>query len=144
MYTSVLTLALLSSSVLAAPPVEKRQATNGEQFTNAANQLVSAYIPTSIYPQLISVASEAAAAASITGDVASLVNSAFLDKGLPDWLKTAIPSGWSSQIQALESGVDALRGTVGLVPFVVAVTTTDNNGATVTNDVTTFVAPTAT
>lgn len=143
MYKSIATFALLSS-VLAAPVIEERQATDGGSFTAAANNLISVYLPSTVLPELISKASAAAAAASVTGDIGQLINSAFLDQGLPDWFRTAIPEAWSSNIAALESGIDALRGTVGLVPFVVAVPTVDGNGATITNQVTTFVAPTAT
>jgi len=143
MYKSIATFALLST-VLAAPVIEERQATDGDSFTKAANNLISAYLPSTVLPELLSKASEAAAAASIPGDVQSLLNSAFLDHGLPEWFRTAVPEAWSSNIAALESGIDALRGTVGLVPYVVAVPTVDGNGATVTNQVTTFVPPTAT
>lgn len=138
MYTSIVTFALLSTA-LAAPQQEKRQATNGEQFTAGANALISQYLPASVLPELISKVSDAAAAASVTGDIGVLINSALLDQGLPDWFKTAVPEAWSSNIQALESGIDAIRGTVGLEPFVVAVPTTDASGATITNQVTTYV-----
>lgn len=143
MYKSIATFALLSS-VLAAPVIEERQATDGESFTAAANNLISAYLPQSVLPELIGKASEAAAAASVTGDINQLINSALLDHGLPEWFRTAVPEAWQSNIAALESGIDALRGTVGLVPYVVAVPTVDGNGATITNQVTTFVPPTAT
>lgn len=143
MYKSITTLALLSTA-LAVPHIEERQATDGDSFTAAANQLISAYLPASILPGLSSRISSAAAAASVTGDVGQLIHSAFLDQGLPDWFKSAVPSAWSSNIAALESGIDSLRGTVGLVPFVVAVPTVDAQGSTITNQVTTFVPPTAT
>lgn len=143
MYTSIATLALLSSA-LAAPAVQERQATDGGSFTAAADQLISAYLPSTVLDGLIAGASSAAAAASVTGDINALIYSAFRDQGLPDWFRGAIPTAYSSNIAALESGIDALRGTVGLVPYVVAVPTVDGNGATVTNQVTTFVNPAAT
>ena len=140
MYTSIFTLALLSTSAFAAP--EKRQATNGQQFTNAAGQLISAYLPTSVKGNLASIISDAAAKASVTGDAVSLISSALLANDIPGWFTSAIPSAWSSQFAALESGIDALRGTVGatdLVDFVVPVTRTDSAGSTFTTDITTTV-----
>jgi len=140
MYTSIFTLALLSTSVFAVQ--EKRQATNGEQFTNAAGQLISAYLPASVEAGLASVISDAAAKASITGDAVAVIKSALLENDVPGWFTSAIPSAWSSQFAALESGIDALRGTVGatdLVPFVVAVTKTDSAGSTIVSSITTNV-----
>jgi len=141
MYASLFTVALLSTSAFAGP-AEKRQATNGQQFTDAAGQLIDAYVPTAVLPGFASIISEAASKASVTGDVVAIIKSALLENDVPAWFTSAIPSAWSSQFAALESGIDALRGTVGatdLVPFVVAVTTTDSAGNTITTDVTTTV-----
>lgn len=119
--------------------IEKRQATNGEQFTAAANQLISAYIPSSALPALQSAISSAANAAKVTGDPSSIINSALLATELPEWFMSAVPSAYSSQLAALESNIDALRGTVGLpvVPIVIATTTTDSDGKTVVSTYTT-------
>jgi hypothetical protein len=141
MLASIVTLALLGTTVLAQ---EKRQATNGAQFSSAANQLVSAYIPSTALPALESAISEGAAKASVTGDAKSLIHSALLGGELPDWFVSAVPVEYSTQIDALESNINALRGTVGatLIPVVIAVTTTDSDGNTVTSSITTT-APSA-
>lgn len=143
MLSSIFTLALLSTAY-AAP--EKRQATNAAQFASAANQLISAYIPASALPAFESAISEGAAAASVTGDAKALIQSAFLNNDLPDWFTSAIPQEFSAQVEALESGVDALRGTVGavgIVPVVLATTTVDAQGSTIVGSITTNL-PTAT
>ena len=142
MYFPILTLALLGTTAQAVQ--EKRQATNGEQFTSAANQLISAYLPSSVLPELEVAVSVGASAASITGDVKSILQSALLESKIPDWFASVVPSAYSSNIRALESNINELRGTVGapLVPVVIATTTTDSDGNTVVSTYTTS-APTA-
>jgi hypothetical protein len=143
MFYSVFTVALLSSTAFAFP--EKRQATDAAQFTSAANQLISAYIPSTALPALESAVSAAASSAKITGDAASLIHDALLATSLPGWFVSAVPVGYSTQIAALESNINILRGTAAAatgpsVPVIITVTTTDSSGNTVTTSVTTTAA----
>ena len=140
MLSSVLTVALLSTAVFAIPQ-EKRQATDAAQFTSAANELVSKYIPSAAFAALESTVSSAASVAQVTGDAKSLIFNALLASSAPGWFVSAVPAGYSSQIAALEGDISALRGPAstsggGLVPVVVPVTTTDSAGSTYTTSVT--------
>ncbi|KAK0115145.1 hypothetical protein ONS96_013611 [Cadophora gregata f. sp. sojae] len=142
MLSSILTLALLSSTTLAIQP-EKRQATDGAQFTSAASQVIEQYIPSSVLPGLESAVSSAAAAASVTGDAKSLLYEAILAQSAPAWLASAIPTEYSSQFAALEGSIEVLRPTAaspggGIIPVVVPVTTTDSDGNTITTSSTSF------
>jgi hypothetical protein len=130
MLSSVFTLALLGVTALAA---EKRQATNAAQFTSAADQLISQYIPSTALPALESAVSSAASAASVAGDPLSLIYDGLLAISMPGWFSSAIPSGMSTQIAALESNINALRATspAGGVTVVV-ITTTNAAGSTFT------------
>jgi hypothetical protein len=132
MLSSIFTVALLSLTALAAEQ-ERRQATDAAQFTAAADQLISQYIPSSALPALESAVSSAASAASVTGDPLSLIYDGLLAISMPGWFSSAIPSGWSTQIAALESNINALRATstAGGVTVVV-ITTTNSAGSTFT------------
>ncbi len=144
MLSSIFTLALLSGAAFAVEQ-EKRQATNAAQFTSAANQLISQYIPSSALPAFESAVISAAAAASVTGDPKSLIYEALLAGSTPEWFAAAVPAGYSTQIAALESNIDALRASPtpggSVVPVVVPVTTTDSAGSTITTSVTTTGSP---
>ncbi|PVH72930.1 hypothetical protein DL98DRAFT_659734 [Cadophora sp. DSE1049] len=136
MLSSIFTLALLSSATLAIQP-EKRQATDGAQFTSAASQIIEQYIPSTVLPGLESAVSSAAAAASVTGDAKSLLYEAILAQSAPAWLASAIPAEYSSQFAALEGSIEVLRPTAaspggGIIPAIVPVTTTDSDGNTIT------------
>jgi hypothetical protein len=137
MLSSILTLALLSLTAFATEQ-ERRQATDAAQFTSAADQLISGYIPSTALPALESAISSAASAASVTGDAKSLIYEALLATSVPGWFVSAVPSAWSTQIAALESNINALRppASSGTTPVVIAVTTTDSSGKTVTTSVT--------
>jgi hypothetical protein len=140
MLSSILTVALLSTATFAVPH-EKRQATDGAQFTSAANELVSKYIPSGDLSALESSVSSAASVAKVTGDAKSLIYDALLSSSIPGWFASAVPAGYSSQIAALEGDISALRGPAstsggGFVPVVVPVTTTDSAGSTYTTSVT--------
>jgi hypothetical protein len=133
MLSSIFTVALLSLTALAAEQ-ERRQATDAAQFTAAADQLISQYIPSSALPALESAVSSAASAASVTGDPLSLIYDGLLAISMPGWFSSAIPSGWSTQIAALESNINALRATstAGEGVTVVVITTTNSAGSTFT------------
>jgi hypothetical protein len=145
MLSSILIVALLSTTAFAAPQ-EKRQATDGAQFTSAANELVSKYLPSNILPALESSVSVAASAASVTGDASSLLYSALLASSIPAWFASAVPAAYTSQIAALEGDISALRGPAstsgsgGLIPVVVAITTTNSAGSTYTTSSTSGIA----
>jgi hypothetical protein len=148
MLSFILTIALLSTTALAVPE-EKRQATDAAQFTSAANELISKYIPSAALPALESSVSSAASVAKITGDPQSLIYDALLASSIPGWFASAVPAGYSSQIAALEGDISALRGPAstsagGLVPVVVPITTTNSAGSTYTTSITSSVSATAT
>lgn len=144
MLSSIFTLALLSFTALAAEQ-EKRQATNAAQFTSAADQLISQYIPSTALPVLESAVSSAASAASVAGEPLSLIYDGLLALSMPGWFSSAIPSAWSTQIAALESNINALRvksTAGGGVPTVIAITTTNSAGSTITTSVTSTIPST--
>ncbi|PMD48650.1 hypothetical protein L207DRAFT_521997 [Hyaloscypha variabilis F] len=138
MLFSIFTVALLSATALALEQ-GKRQATDAAQFTAAADQLISEYIPSTALPALESAVSSAASAASVTGDPLSLIYDGLLALSMPGWFSSAIPSGWKTQIAALESNINALR-----VPSntggVVIITTTNSKGSTFTTSSTSKLA----
>ncbi|KAI9847538.1 MAG: hypothetical protein M1838_000837 [Thelocarpon superellum] len=113
MWSKLLPLALLSSSVLAAPQLEKRepapQATNAAEFSSAVSQLVSLYLPTDIATAFAVVAQSAAAAEGTTADAKSLLLSGLAATSLPTYL-TAVPSQYQPNLASLESAISALRG----------------------------------
>ena len=144
MLSSILTVALLSTTAFANPQ-EKRQATDGAQFTSAASELISKYIPSAALPALESSVSSAASVAKVTGEAKSLIYDALLASNIPGWFASAVPSAYTSQIAALEGDISALRGPAsssggGLVPVVVPVTTTNSAGSTYTTSVTSSVS----
>lgn len=81
--------ALLSLTVFALVE-EKREATDAAQFTSAADQLISEYIPSTALPALESAVSSAASAASVTGEPLSLIYDALLAVSAPGWFSSAI------------------------------------------------------
>lgn len=92
MFAQLFAMALLSLTASANMEF-KRQATDAAQFTSAANQLISQYIPATALPALESAVSSAASAASVTGEPLSLIYEALLANGVPGWFSSAIPSG---------------------------------------------------
>lgn len=149
MLSSIFTVALLSTTAFAAAQ-EKRQATDAAQFTLAANELISKYIPSGAFTALEASVSSAASAAKVTGDASSLIFDALLASSIPAWFASAVPADYSSQISALEGDISALRGPAstsgsgGLVPVVIAVTTTNSAGSTYTTTETTSASATTT
>ena len=146
MLSSIFAVALLSTAALAVPQ-ERRQATDPAQFTSAASQLISKYIPSAALPELESSVSSAASVARVTGEAKSLIYDALLASSIPGWFVSGVPAGFSSQIAALEGDISALRGPAstpggGLVPVVIAVTTTNSAGSTYTTSSTNSVAAT--
>ncbi|KAE9993577.1 hypothetical protein EG327_004336 [Venturia inaequalis] len=123
----LLTLPILT---LATPNLEKRQTTDSKPslLSSAVSQLISLYIPTSVYPAL----SSAAAAHTLTGDVASLLASALTATAIPAWI-SAVPTQYSANIASLESRVSELRGavSVGSIEGAPRVVTTTGDGGVV-------------
>ncbi|KUJ20254.1 uncharacterized protein LY89DRAFT_779047 [Mollisia scopiformis] len=135
MFARVLATAMLCLTVSANMQV-KRQATDAAQFTSAADQLISQYIPSTALPALESAISSAASVAQITGEPLSLIYEALLSSSIPGWFSSAVPSAYSTQIAALESNINALRvtSTPGgpLLPVATVVTTTNSAGSAIT------------
>lgn len=91
----LLAIALLGLTVSANQQL-KRQATDAAQFTSAADQLISQYLPSTALPALESAVSSAASAAQVSGDPLSLIYEALLSSSVPGWFSSAIPSGKNS------------------------------------------------
>ncbi|KAK6212964.1 hypothetical protein QIS74_08966 [Colletotrichum tabaci] len=143
MKSAVLSLAL-AANLAAANPVQPRQASDAPAFTQAADALISQYIPESQWDSLTSAFGSAASAAGVTGDVRSYVYSVLKATSTPTWFLAAIPTAYVSQYAALESAIESLRPTavVGTaVPTVIAVTTTDSEGNTITTSISATVTP---
>jgi len=132
MLSSIFAVGILSVTALAAEQ-GKRQATDAAQFTAAADQLISEYIPSTALPALEAAVSSAANAASVTGDPLSLIFDGLLAPSIPGWFSSAIPSGIKPQIAALESQIGLLRAkpTAESVTVII-ITTTDSKGSTIT------------
>lgn len=131
MLCPTLFLALLSTTTLAAV-LENRQATDLAQFTSAAEQLISQYIPSSVLPVLESKVSSAASVDNLTGEAKSLIYDALLAISVPAWFTSAVPSEYRSQIDALEEGISSLRVPTAGGIEVIVVTTTNSAGSIIT------------
>lgn len=98
---------------------------------------------------LIAAETPAASSASVTfTDAKSLIFSALLATPVPGWFNSAVPAAYSTQIAALESDLQVLRGTVTgdaaaaatAAAVVIVATTTDSAGSTVIVSYTTTLA----
>lgn len=114
----------------------KRQVsiTNAAEFSSAASQLISLYLPPSVQSALALVASEAG---SITSDISAAVESALTATSPPPWLN-AVPAEYSSNLASLESAVSTLysyasEGSIPNAPYVV--TTTSGGSVVVSTSV---------
>ena len=119
---------LLSASLVTAE--EKRQVTDKAQFTSAAEQLVSQYIPSSALKVLEASVSSAASSKHIAGEPISLIYDALLAISLPAWFTAAVPSAYSTQLAALEGEISSLRAGTSSVsgPAIIVVTSTGASG----------------
>jgi len=142
MLSSIFTVALLTITALAVEQ-GKREATDAAQFTSAADQLISQYIPSTALPALESAVSAAASAASVAGSPSSLIYDGLLAMSMPGWFSSAIPSDMSTQIFALESKISALRATLSSGGVtVIVITTTNSAGSTITTSSTSTIPST--
>ncbi|MCJ1364061.1 hypothetical protein MMC16_003170 [Acarospora aff. strigata] len=137
MQSLVLSAALFASSALAHPNLQDRQidpASISAQFSSAANQLISLYIPQSLAVPFGIAVQSAASAASVTGDINSIVESALTAATPPPFL-TALPTQYSSNLVSLESAISALRGvaSTGISGAPRVTTVTDTAGSTYTS-----------
>ena len=121
-------------SVAYAADLARRDAAS--DFTAAADDLISSYIPSDKWNVLTASIGPAASSASVTGEVSSIIFSALKATDPPQWFEDAIPSEFREEVSALESAIDNLRP----VETVVKVTTTDGNGNTITTEVSTTIA----
>ena len=132
-------VALLCASVVVGE--EKRQVTDKAQFTSAAEQLISQYIPSTALEVLEASVSSAASVGHIAGSPMSLIYDALLAISVPAWFPSAVPSEYSTQLAALEGKISSLRAGTSSVtgPAIVVVTSTGDHGTittTFTSDVT--------
>ncbi|KAF2496077.1 hypothetical protein BU16DRAFT_366320 [Lophium mytilinum] len=120
----------LTSLISPSTALQPRQAitTPAAEFSSAAAQLLSLYLPTSVQSAIAS----AAAAASITGDPSSVVEAAFTASATPAWF-SALPTQYHSNVQALESAIEKLRGqaSTGVPGAPRVIVTTVQGGSTV-------------
>jgi hydroxymethylglutaryl-CoA reductase len=128
-----LLLATLLSTAVTASDLARRDAAS--DFSLAAGDLISSYIPSDKWSALTASVGPAASSASVTGDITSVIYSALMATDPPQWFENAIPAEFKEEVSALESAIDDLRP----VETVVQVTTTDSNGSTVTTEVSTTV-----
>ncbi|KAK1982571.1 hypothetical protein LZ30DRAFT_39054 [Colletotrichum cereale] len=143
MKSAIFSLAL-AAKLAAGNPIEARQAPDAPAFTQAADALISAYIPEDQWSSLTSAFGSAASAAGVTGDVKSYVFSVLKATSTPTWFLAAIPTAYVSQYAALEAAIESLRPTADAgtpVPTVIAVTTTDNEGNTITTSLSATITP---
>jgi hypothetical protein len=109
MRSHLLTVTLLSA-LAAASPHEKRQGFNLSQFFSAANELISNYVPQSVFSQIAPAIGSAASEAGVQfTNVEALITSAIQASEVPSWFTSAIPQQYQSQIGALGSAVGSLR-----------------------------------
>ncbi|KZF26272.1 hypothetical protein L228DRAFT_8831 [Xylona heveae TC161] len=99
-------------------------------FSSAADQLISLYIPPTVAVP-IAVAIQSALSLT-TGDINSVVHSALTAATPPPFL-SAIPSKYSSNVEALESAISELRGvaSTGISGAPRIITTTNSAGSTI-------------
>ncbi|KAK2027021.1 hypothetical protein LX32DRAFT_458872 [Colletotrichum zoysiae] len=143
MKSAIFSLAL-AAKLAAANPIEARQASDAPAFTQAADALISAYIPEGQWSSLTSAFGSAASAAGVTGDVKSYVFSVLKATSTPSWFLAAIPTAYVSQYVALESAIESLRPIAAAgtpVPTVIAITTTDSEGKTITTSLSATITP---
>jgi hypothetical protein len=130
MMRSVLITALATA---AAAEILPRDAAS--DFTSAADELISSYIPEDKFKVMTESLGPAAESASVTGDISSIIFSALNATDPPSWFEDAIPTQFKEEVSALESAIDNLRP----VETVVEVTTTNSDGSTVTTDMSTTI-----
>lgn len=94
MFVRIFATAMLGV-IVSANQEHKRQATDAAQFTAAADQLISQYLPSTALPALESAVRSAASAASVSGDSLSLIYEALLSSSIPGWFSSAVPAGMS-------------------------------------------------
>lgn len=88
--------------------------TDAAQFNSIALSLVSEYIPASILPQLAIAIQSAASAASVTGDINSIVSSA-LTAATPAPFFTDLPSQYRGPVNQIESTLGSIRGALSSI-----------------------------
>ncbi|KAI9815899.1 MAG: hypothetical protein M1832_005210 [Thelocarpon impressellum] len=131
MQSKILALALLSSTVLAAPQNERRQATNPADFSSAVAQLITAYIPQSAVIPIGAAIQSAAAASGISAPIDVLVASALAEPTPPAYL-TAIPSQYANNVNSLAGAISSLRGAASTGIPGAPVVSIDSTGSAIT------------
>ncbi|KAL8914663.1 MAG: hypothetical protein Q9172_007047 [Xanthocarpia lactea] len=110
----LLRLALLTNATPNLAPRKAQPSLNGSTLTSppalssAAQQLIAANIPPSILPAFAIAIQSAAASASITGNINSLVSSV-LTAATPAPFLENIPSSYQSRLGSLESQLSRIR-----------------------------------
>ncbi|KAL8826473.1 MAG: hypothetical protein Q9170_007389 [Blastenia crenularia] len=109
----LLPLALLSHATLdllprQVPPLNGSTLTSVPAYASAAALLAAQNIPASLLPSLAIAIQSAAASASVTGDINSLVSSA-LTAATPPPFFTALPSQYQSRLSVIEKSLSLIR-----------------------------------
>lgn len=100
-------MALFALTLLA---LSQQTASAASGFSSEAVALMSEYIPSPIYSQLLASVASAASDADVTGDPSALFFSAMaVDARPPAWFSSAVPSSYAAPIAALESALADLR-----------------------------------
>ncbi|KAI4251356.1 MAG: hypothetical protein LQ352_004901 [Teloschistes flavicans] len=84
--------------------------TSGPAFSSAAVQIAAQNIPTSLIPGFAIAIQSAAASASVTGDINSLVSSILTATVAPDFLTAVpLPPQYSSRLAAIENQLSVIK-----------------------------------
>ncbi|KAL8667396.1 MAG: hypothetical protein Q9202_000612 [Teloschistes flavicans] len=114
--------------------------TSGPAFSSAAVQVAAQNIPTSLIPGFAIAIQSAAASASVTGDINSLVSSILTATVAPDFLTAVpLPPQYSSRLAAIENQLSVIKSQASEATVrptttgnVTELTTLTSSGSTVT------------
>ena len=113
MRSATIAAALLATGAIASPNFRRQENNDenaGEKFTNAANDLIENYVPTSVIEAWSAPIMSAASEAQVTGEYTDILYSAIRASSVPGWFESAVPTEFNEQYVALTSGVEELRG----------------------------------
>lgn len=102
--------------------------TRSEYFFHlSVRSIVSSYIPSSMFSQLVCSVRLSAGAASVTGDATSLFYAALEATSVPSWFSAAVPATYSSQMYTVQEEINQFRATpISLAPVPTSSPTSSN------------------
>ncbi|KAL8688009.1 MAG: hypothetical protein Q9218_005972 [Villophora microphyllina] len=124
----------------APPKLNGSTLTTGPALASAAAQLAAQYFPSSVIPGFAIAVQSAAASASVSGDINSLVSSILTAQSPPAFLTAVpLPSEYSSRLNAIESQLSVISSQSSQATVrptttgnVTALTTITSNSTTMT------------